>query len=256
MKAKNLFMSDKILVVEDDAILKENLIALLEMDGFHAYGASNGAEALKILKSKRIALILSDIAMPVMDGVELLKHVKDNTAYAHIPFLMLTARTSLEDKLNALDLMADDFITKPFSAKEVTLKCRNHIENRKRVIKSLVATSEETSYTSRDQKFVNDLNAFIEKNLGNKELMLQDLVQAFPMSTSSIQKNVKRILGKSVFQVILDARLLKAKEILDSKAMNVTQVIQTCGFKNHNHFTRKFKEKFGVLPSKTDKAND
>ena len=251
MKKKNQYMLDKILVVEDDLILSENLFSLLEMEGFHVYKASNGLEALKLIKSKRIALILSDISMPVMDGFELLKHVKSNKNYAHIPFIFLTAKTALEDKLSALDLMADDFITKPFIAQEIILKCRNNIDNRKKVIQSYLSKgTSEGNYTSRDQKFMTELKAYIDKNLPNESLSLKDLGNAFPMSTSSIQKHVKRILGKSIFQLILEMRLEKAKEILESKALNVTEVIKECGFKNHNYFTKKFKEMYGTLPSK------
>jgi YesN/AraC family two-component response regulator len=251
MKKKNQYMLDKILVVEDDLILVENLCSMLEIEGFHVYSANNGLEALKLIQSKRIALILSDISMPVMDGIELLKNIKSNKKYTHIPFIFLTAKTALEDKLMALDLMADDFITKPFVAQEIIFKCRNNIDNRKKVIQSFLNKSQtEETYTSRDQKFLTELKIFIDKNISNESLSLKDLGNAFPMSTSSIQKHVKRILGKSIFQFILETRLHKAKEILDNKALNVTEVIAVCGFKNHNYFTKKFKEYYDTLPSK------
>jgi YesN/AraC family two-component response regulator len=251
MTKKNQYMMDKILVVEDDLILSENLSSILEIEGFQVYSASNGLDALKLIKSKRVALILSDISMPVMDGIELLKNIKSNKNYTHIPFIFLTAKTALEDKLMALDLMADDFITKPFVAQEIILKCRNNIDNRKQVIQSYLNKSQiEETYTSRDQKFITELKVFIDKNISNESLSLKDLGNAFPMSTSSIQKHVKRIIGKSIFQFILETRLNKAKEILDNKALNVTEVIAACGFKNHNYFTKKFKEHFDMLPSK------
>lgn len=253
MGSKNAFLADKILLVEDDPILRANIASLLEMEGYHVYQASNGLEAKQLLKVKRVALILSDWMMPVLDGIELLKYAKSDATYSHLPFIFLTAKTTMEDKLTALNLMADDFITKPFSFQELVLKCRNNIENRKQVVNSKFIESKEDSYVSRDQKFLAEVMEFIYENLSNENLSLSDFGLHFPMSISSIQKNIKRICGQSLFQLILEARLQKAKAMIESDTAPISEVLYKCGFNNHNHFTKKFKEHFGILPSKLKK---
>jgi DNA-binding response OmpR family regulator len=253
MKSNN-FLSDKILVCEDDPILRSNISSILELEGFQVYQASNGLEAKQLLKVKRIALILCDWAMPEMDGLELLKFVKKEQFLMHIPFIFLTAKTNLEDKLEALNLMADDYITKPFSLKELVLKCHNNIENRKLVVKSKLSQTENAGYLSRDQKFFVQIKEFIETNLPNENLSLNDFGEQFPMSISSIQKNIKRICGKSLFQLILDVRLAKAKEMIEADAAPISEILFDCGFNNHNHFTKKFKDHFGILPSRLEKS--
>ena len=246
----NNYLSDKILLCEDDPVLRHNITNLLEMEGFHVYQASNGMEAQQLLNAKRVALILSDWAMPIMDGIDLLKFAKSDPNTSHLPFIFLTAKSAIEDKLTALNLMADDFITKPFSLQELVLKCRNAIENRKRIVKSNISQSDDTNYLSRDQKFLNQIKDFINIHLSNENLSLDDFGKEFPMSISSIQKNIKRICGKSLFQLILESRLLKAKAMIEADAAPISEVLYQCGFNNHNHFTKKFKEHFGILPSK------
>ncbi|OYU95441.1 MAG: hypothetical protein CFE21_09860 [Bacteroidetes bacterium B1(2017)] len=249
----NNFLLDKILLCEDDPVLRHNISNLLELEGYQVYQASNGLEAKQLLKVKRVVLILSDWSMPIMDGIELLKFAKSEPNLKHVPFIFLTAKTTIEDKLEALNLMADDFITKPFSLQELVLKCRNNIENRKLIIKSTLSQSDDKEYISRDQKFLTEIKAFIDLNLSNENLSLLDFGNEFPMSISSIQKNIKRVCGKSLFQLILEARLLKAKDMIEADTAPISEILFQCGFNNHNHFTKKFKLHFGVLPSKLNK---
>lgn len=248
--SSNNFLLDKILLCEDDPVLLSNITNLLELEGYQVYQASNGLEAKKILKVKRVVLILSDWSMPILDGIELLKFTKSDPNLSHIPFIFLTAKTTIEDRLVALNLMADGYITKPFSLQELVLKVRNNIENRKLIVKSTLSQGNEQVYVSRDQKFLTEIRAFIELNLSNENLSLLDFGNEFPMSISSIQKNIKRVCGKSLFQLILEARLLKAKNMIEADAAPISEILFQCGFNNHNHFTKKFKLHFGVLPSK------
>lgn len=249
------FLADKIIVCEDDPVLRSNISAVLELEGYHVYEASNGLEAKQLLLAKRVSLVVSDWAMPVMDGIELLKFVKSDARLSHLPFLFLTAKTTIDDKLMALGLMADDYITKPFSLHELVFKCRNNIENRKQVIIANLVNNVESKFDSRDQKFLNQIKAFIDKNIANDELALSDFAAEFPMSISSIQKNIKRICGQSLFKLIIDMRLQKAKNMIEADAAPISEVLYHCGFNNHNHFTKKFKDKFGILPSKLNKTD-
>lgn len=250
MSKKNTFLNDKILVCEDDRGLRENISTILELEGFQVYEASNGKEALQLLLLKRINLVIADWMMPEITGIDLLKEIKANQKLSHIPVIMLTAKNEQTDKYEALIAMAEDYITKPFDMKELSLKCKNHIANRKLVLSSFVLEKEETVYEPRDHKFITEIKEIINENLTNEKLNLNDFIAKFNMSKSSFQKNVRRVFGKSIFDIVIDTRLLKAKEILEQDAMSVAEAVVECGFKNHNFFTRKFKEKFGVLPSR------
>jgi AraC-like DNA-binding protein len=100
---------------------------------------------------------------------------------------------------------------------------------------------------------LNQIKDFINLHLSNENLSLEDFGKEFPMSISSIQKNIKRICGKSLFQLILETRLIKAKTMIEADTAPISEVLYQCGFNNHNHFTKKFKEHFGILPSKMKK---
>jgi DNA-binding response OmpR family regulator len=250
MSRKNTFLNDKILVCEDDSRLRENISAILELEGFQIYEASNGKEALQLLQLKRINLVIVDWVMPEITGIDLLKEIKANRKLAHIPVIMLTAKNNQTDKYEALIAMAEDYFTKPFDMKELTLKCKNLIANRKLVLRSFILEKEKTNYEPKDHKFITDIKEIINENLANEKLNLNDFIVKFNMSKSSFQKNVRRIFGKTIFDIVIETRLIEAKEILEQDAMSVAEVVVVCGFKNHNFFTRKFKEKFGILPSR------
>jgi len=249
------FLADKIIICEDDSNLRSNISSALEMEGYHVYQAFNGIEAKQLLLAKRVSLLVSDWAMPGMGGIELLNFVKSDKRFSHIPFIFLTAKSEIEDKLLALGLMADDYITKPFSLHELVFKCRNNIENRKQVIIANLVDNVESKFDSRDQKFLSQIKEFINKNIANDELALSDFSSEFPMSVSSIQKNIKRICGQSLFKLIIDMRLQKAKNMIEANAAPISEVLYHCGFNNHNHFTKKFKDKYGILPSKLSKSD-
>lgn len=253
MDKKNSFLLDKVLVVEDDDILRHNIASLLEIEGLQVYVAANGMEAKQLLKTKRISLILSDWMLPYIDGLELLKFVKSSAELNHLPFIFLTAKSAIEDKLTALDLMADDFISKPFLSQEIMLKCRNHIESRKNLLKTTFRPEDNNNSLSRDQVFINQVKQFIQENVANENLCMDDFTNHFPLSASAIQKNTKKITGKSIFQLVLEIRLIMAKELILKDIYPISEVMIQCGFSHHNYFSKKFKGEYGVLPNKIKK---
>jgi DNA-binding response OmpR family regulator len=253
MNKKNSFLLDKVLVVEDDDILRHNIASILEIEGLQVYVAANVMEAKKLLKTKRISLILSDWMLPYIDGLELLKFVKSSAELNHLPFIFLTAKSTIEDKLIALELMADDFISKPFLSQEIMLKCRNHIESRKNLLKTTLRQEDINNSLSRDQVFINQVKQIILENVANENLCTDDFTNHFSLSASAIQKNTKRITGKSIFQLVLEIRLIMAKELILKDIYQISEVMNQCGFSNHNYFSKKFKEEYGVLPNKIKK---
>ena len=151
--------------------------------------------------------------------------------------------------------MADDFISKPFLSKELVYKCRNHIESRKNLISSILHPTEEKNYNSRDAKFMNQVKSYVEANHSNEKLSLSNFTSQFPLSQSAFQKNIKRITGKSIFQLVLDVRLMKAKELIMNDVGSISEIIDSCGFSHHNYFAKKFKEKFGAAPNQFRRIN-
>jgi DNA-binding response OmpR family regulator len=250
-------MKDVVLVVEDDPIIRSNISEMLELEGYKILQAANGEEAILIIKSKKIDLIVSDWIMPKMDGANLLINLKSSKLTRSIPFIILTAKSLMEDKLNALELGADDFLIKPFSAKELFLRCKNKlILQKNKLSEDLLSNFSQEELQTKDDVFLNDLKNFIAQNYSNQNLTLSQIAEHFIMGTSNLQKQVKKLTGKSIFEILFEQRLLKAHELVIEKRLSISEIADISGFKNSYYFTRKYKTYFGVLPSKSIKNNE
>jgi DNA-binding response OmpR family regulator len=248
-------MRERILVVEDDGIIRSNICELLELENYATLQASDGEEAFALLQTKKVSLIISDWIMPTIDGIQLLQKIKESGNLAHIPFIFLTAKIMVADKLNALKIGADDYLVKPFLHEELYFRCRNAIESRKAIIGKMISDSKPSILPSKEEVFIVKLRAFIQDNYTNENLSLADFIAFFNMGDSNFQKYVKRLTGKSVFDLVSEQRLEIAYQILSSRNATISEVIFSCGFKNANYFTKKFKDYFGVLPSKVYQVN-
>lgn len=247
-------MKEKVLVVEDDPIIRSNICDMVELDGIGTFQAFNGVEAMMIINTKKIALIITDWIMPEMDGLELLQKVKQSPSLAHIPVIMLTAKVQIEDKLDALHLGADDYLVKPFSSRELFLRVRNLLESRRKLTGKIITTGEMTDLQRMEDRFVADLREFIQANLSNDKLALADFTDHFNMGVSNFQKHVKKLTGKSVIEILFEYRLERAYELISTRTCTVSEAVFRCGFKNGYYFTKKFKQYYGVLPSKLYQA--
>lgn len=247
-------MKETILIVEDDPIIRSNICDMLALEGYEILQATDGEEALLMLRAKKINLIISDWMMPKMDGLNLLYNLKKSKLTRSIPFIMLTAKSILEDKISALELGADDFLLKPFLAKELYLRCKNKLSLQKsKLSEELLSKHSTDELQTKDEFFLLELKKFIAINYSNENLKLSQIADHFIMGTSNLQKYVKKLTGKSIFEIIFEERLIKAHEMVLQRKLSISEIASINGFKNSYYFTRKYKAYFGNLPSKSFK---
>jgi DNA-binding response OmpR family regulator len=197
---------------------------MLELEGYKTLQAANGEEALLIIQSKKINLIVSDWMMPKMDGVNLLANLKKFKLTFSIPFIILTAKSMNEDKINALELGADDFLTKPFLSKELFLRCKNKLSLYKNKLSDeLISDISLNGIQTKDDLFLKELKNFITLNYSNENLKLSQIAAHFIMGTSNLQKYVKKLTGKTVFELIFEQRLIKANELVLEKKLSISR---------------------------------
>lgn len=248
-----------ILVVEDSRELQTYMKLILEKD-HHVLLADNGKNALELLNQKEqrpeIDLIISDLMMPKMDGYQLVEKVRNTSIIQQIPFIMLTARAGKNDRLQALRIGVDDYLTKPFDEEELKVRIQNLLGNRTvreetLMTESAIAEKEISSeIISADQQFLQELNEFLEKNISNSSLNVLMIASEFAMSESTLLRQLKRLTGLSTQKYITEIRLNQAIEMLESgRFQSVNRVGVECGYTDVRTFSRSFKKRFGKLPS-------
>lgn len=241
-----------VLLAEDDDNTRWYIKQLMFPD-FQVIEAVNGEEADLLTRDKIPDLIISDLTMPRMDGLEFCRQVKSHQQTCHIPFIMLTAERSDQMKVNGFEYGADDYITKPVEPNVLRARLHNLIESRKNLksIYQLDITAEPQAFTSNplDQSFLEKLNNVIEARLSNPELNPDHLAREMNLSRTGLYMKVKALTGESVSIYIRNVRLKASKKLLKSKQMNVSEVAYAVGFNQLPYFTTCFKEAFGMTPT-------
>ena len=252
---KSLKKTDKptILIVEDNLDLREFVINSL-VDNYNILEAENGKAAYEIAKAQNPALIISDIMMPIMDGLELCTRIKNNLLTSHIPVILLTARSLVENWIEGLESGADDYMPKPFDIDLLKAKIKNLLDSREKLRQhfsgNLSTSSSEITTTKADSDFINKAFEIVEDNYANSEFGVKELVDKMNVSHSLLHKKLKAIVNQSTGDFITTIRLKKAADLLKKSAKNVTEVAYDVGFNDPKYFSQKFKRYFGVLPSK------
>jgi len=241
-----------ILLVEDNYDLSQFIQSLLA-GLYQVKAVEHGKAALEILNTDKAPdLIVSDVMMPIMDGFQLLENVKTNGKFQHIPFVMLTARSAISDKLKALRIGVDDYLTKPFINEELLVRIENLLNNAtqrqsaviEEVERPLPEMSEET------KKWLDDLELYILSNIDNLQLNVDDLVEAMNTSKRQFYRQMKQLIGVTPNQYLKTFRLNYARKLLEEKSKDsVKAVAYAVGFSNVIYFSREFKKEFGRLPS-------
>lgn len=249
----------KILIVEDNLDMQKLMFSLLS-ETYECLFANNGEEAWNLLKMESpsmldIDLILSDIMMPKMDGYELLDKIKNHNYFQQVPVIMLTARAAEEDKLQALRMGVDDYLTKPFSPDELLARTVNLIHNYRQrqtfnKTNSHPVDIEFAATISADQAWLKELQnaalVAIEKKL---ELNATYLSQEVALSTRQLLRRLKSLTGLSTTDYIQEVKLQKARHLLENKAyQTISEVAYASGFSTSSYFTKVFKKHFGKLP--------
>ncbi len=251
---------DQILIVEDDKDILEFNTSYLEQNKFKVLKAKNGKEAIELLEKTLPDLIISDMMMPELDGIGLLKAVKNNTQSNHIPVIILSAKASPEARLEALKLGAQGYLAKPFLPEELLSVVSNQLEilsKRKTEFKELIAQPEKKV----EEKFVGTepytqkLFALIFKQIEDPELSVEKLADQMATNRSHFQRKVKTITGLSPSEIIKTIRLEKANELLLNKNGNITEVAYQTGFSSQSYFTKCYTQHFGISPTQMLQKN-
>lgn len=239
---------EHILIVEDDINLQETLLDIFELKGFNVSTAYNGKEAIEVIEYEKPNLIISDVMMPEMDGFELLEYLKSNTATELIPIILLTANAMMEARLKGLEYGASDYITKPFEAQELVLKVINILKERKKLTQSILTTPSLDEPISEDEAFLRNLKEVIDSNLDVPKLSIDKLSSLLFISKSTLQRRVKRITSKNANEFVNDYKMGCAKQMLEGKVGNASEVAKRVGFSSLSYFSQSFKKHYGVNP--------
>lgn len=241
----------KILIVEDNEELRTFLEKNLKGD-YQVYMASTGVEGLNVLKGYNIDLIISDIVMPEMDGLELARNIKLDEQFSHIPVILLSARTNIQTKIEGLEFGADSYIEKPFSMSFLKAQISSLLENRKRLLEKFLK-SPFVSYgtiasNKKDERFLERLNGEIEKTISDVEFSIEKLALSLSMSRSNLQRKIKGISGMAPNDYIRVYRLKKAAMLLLQGEYRINEICYLVGFNTPSYFSRCFQKQFGQLP--------
>lgn len=242
-----------VLVIDDNTDIRQYERTLLQ-DEYIVLEAADGKEGLSVAMKEVPDLVICDVMMPVMDGLEFTKRLKTNTATSHIPVIMLTAKNLEEHRAEGYEHGADSYITKPFHSKVLLARIENLLRQRQLLKNLYHGTKEaekeisEAHLEDRDKQFLKQLQAIIQKNLSDSEFGVEDMGQQIGLSRVQLYRKVKAMTGSSVVDLLRKARLAKARRLLETRSMSVSEVAYEVGFSAPSYFTKCFKEEYGMLP--------
>lgn len=245
-----------ILIVEDNAELSRFLRNIL-LPEYDVLEARNGEEGLQLAIRSFPDMIVSDIMMPKMDGLDMVHAIKESQDICHIPIILLSAKDSLDDRINALERGIDDYITKPFSATFFKKRIRILLKQRRQVQEAIMESltsnridlmPSEPQITSYDENLIKKIIDFLESNYNNAELTVDDFVKELNISRTILYRKMKTLLGLSPVDLISDFRLKRSIQYLDSGLYSISEIAYMCGFNDPNYFAKVFKRKMGITP--------
>lgn len=241
-----------ILLVEDNPDIRGYLRENLEAH-YRIAEASDGQEGLEKALADPPELIIADIAMPKMDGIEMCGRVKSNIMTSHVPVILLTARTSLVFKVDGLETGADDYVTKPFHMRLLAARIRNLINSRRtlreRFAKNFDLSPSALALNSLDEKLLSQVKTVVERHIDDSDFSVDQLATALNMSRMQLYRKLKALTGKSPNRIIRTFRLKRAAQLLESGQYNVSDVTYMVGYNDLKSFRDQFKKEFGVCPS-------
>lgn len=245
-----------ILVVEDNKDMRDYIRSILS-EYYNVAEASQGEEALVVLQSQNVDFIISDLMMPVMDGMELSRRVKADFAISHIPFLMLTAKTSNESRIESFRIGVDEYLLKPFDDSLLLARIANILENRKRFQQkfsySMDVDALNIEKESGDKKFLDKAMQIVKENYKNPYYEISDFTEAMGVSKSLMNKKMQNLTGQTAGQFMRNYRLNIARELIlrnrVTHSMNISEIAYEVGFNDPKYFTRCFTKHFEMAPS-------
>ncbi|CAD0001410.1 hybrid sensor histidine kinase/response regulator [Flavobacterium chungangense] len=249
------------LIVEDDPELRAFIVSVLEKE-YTIYVAENGGEGH--LKAAELSpdFIISDIMMPQMDGIEMLKLIRNNLATSHIPIILLSAKTAIESKLDGMEYGADDYITKPFNVSLLKARVKNILEQRQR-LQQLYSTGtipeisekEPLQISTKDHKFMLQVINLVKENMSKSDFSVDELGKLMCMSRASFFNKLKSITGVSPVVFIRDMRLNEAAELIKKEDLLIKEICFEVGFNDLKYFGKCFRAKFNYTPAEYRRLN-
>ncbi|MEQ8712694.1 MAG: response regulator [Cyclobacteriaceae bacterium] len=238
----------KVLIVEDNQDMRKYLVSIFE-DYFTMVTARNGREALRVLETQQVNLIISDLMMPEMNGTELLVALKNNPKYRPIPVIMLTAKTDEHQKLDALKLGVDDYLTKPFSADEVLARANNLIRNHLQRTEYSESKEPETAEVADDDNLIKRITVHVKEHIGEYNITVSDIAHQMALSERQLYRKVNALTGLTPNQLIREIKLREAMEKLNTKSVTKVSVLaKEVGFESSAYFSKLFYARFGKKP--------
>ncbi len=242
-----------ILLVEDNPDMRAYIKGHLKKH-YRVKEAFDGEEGLKLAMANPPDLIISDVMMPRLDGIELCKKLKTNIATSHIPIIMLTARVGIDNKIEGLETGADEYLAKPFQITELSARIKNLIDQRKKLREFFAKNSmhnlpEDMNLTSADQRFLDKVFELLEEHYTDSSFGVPQMQSELGMSNTQLYRKIKALTGERPGELLRNYRLKKAAYYLNQNADTVTQIAYQVGFNNLSYFAKCFKSLYGIAPS-------
>ena len=248
-----------ILIIEDNNDLRNYLIQKLSND-YYIIEADNGITAIQLAFDNIPDLVVSDIALPGRDGIAITNTLKSDIRTSHIPIILLTAKSEIQQQIEGMKSMADAYIVKPFNLQYLQETIKSVMKNRdilrEHYTSELPVELKSTAPKKLDRKFINDFTAIVESNISNDEFNVDQICKTIGISRIQLYRKVKALLSCNVNDYILSVRLQKAKYLLNESDMSISEIAYKVGFSSSAYFSTVFKSKFNVTPSEfREKSN-
>lgn len=238
-----------ILIADDDPEILEMLESMLA-NYYQIYTAQNGADALSLIGKQHIDLVVSDIMMPEMDGIELCCAIRENFDTSHMPLILLTAKSEIEDRIAGLQAGADSYIPKPFHPDHLKVRIEKLLAKRQNLRDKFTSRDDTTALINEiSDPFFRKLLNYIDENIDDDSLLSDKLCDSLAISKSSLYNKTKQVLGTTPHGLINQRRLRKASILLDSTSLTVSEIIDQTGFNSRAHFYELFNKAYGCSPS-------
>ena len=255
--SNNKSKDKKLLIIDDNSELRSYLKNELSIS-YNILLAENGKIGFELANKHIPDIIITDVMMPIMDGIELCKMIKNDLKTSHIPIMMITAKGMEIDKIKGIDSGADVYLQKPFNMNVLKSHLKQLISTRKILFKKYLSGidfSENT--TSLDQEFITNVLNYINKNISDNNLNVENLADELLLSRSKLYRKIKALTGLTANEFIRNVRLEKSKEILENSEFSISEICYKVGFSSPSYFTKCFKLQYGVLPKEVreDKTN-
>ncbi|MFB6343500.1 substrate-binding domain-containing protein [Saccharicrinis sp. FJH62] len=246
-----------ILLVEDEKDVREYIKDSLNYY-YNIIEAENGKKALDLIREDEPDIIISDVMMPEMDGMELTRTLKNDLKTCHIPIILLTARASQEQKFEGLEEGADSYIPKPFNSKHLQIRVKKLLELREKIQErykgQLLIEENDSDLSKLDRKFLNKISQIVEEHLEKEELTVEELSQRLGLSRVHVYRKIKKLTGMSVSEFVRSVKLKLSLNLIKTSGKTISEIAYEVGFSSPSYFTKCFKDQFGISPSEFEKG--